>query len=382
MQGLFRALAHVHTHGYVHRDIKPTNVLYSFSERRTLVVDFGLVQTVAAPRATAKPGDADGGGAKGKASPGRAAGKRRAANLLLPPLAAHRRLTGRQAPPPAAAAEARPGLAAPAPPADSAGPSSIPSPATAAASPPPPLPPPPPPPLRPRVRRTFRGGEREHLEKTTATISARGGGGGGGGHGKVGHSGGGGGGGGGKARDAGGGGGGGGGKARAGRPPPAVTFVKRTRGMPIAALGGLPKGGLGSQSTPRHQLPALIAKREGTRGFRAPEVLMQCAEQGPPLDVWSAGVILLCLLSRRYPAFDAPHDLHALAEIVLLVGPAAAAAGAAAQKRTLSLVRPHAFAAADGGTTRRPAAVALAGGGVGATPTPTPPPPSSCSPPA
>ena len=133
-----------------------------------------------------------------------------------------------------------------------------------------------------------------------------------------------------------------------------MTFVKRTRGMPIAALGGLPKGGLGSQSTPRHQLPALIAKREGTRGFRAPEVLMQCAEQGPPLDVWSAGVILLCLLSRRYPAFDAPHDLHALAEIVLLVGPAAAAAGAAAQKRTLSLVRPHAFAAADGGTTAAP----------------------------
>ena len=103
------------------------------------------------------------------------------------------------------------------------------------------------------------------------------------------------------------------------------------------------EGGLGG-STPRHQLPALIAKREGTRGFRAPEVLMQCSEQGPPLDVWSGGVILLCLLSRRYPTFDAPHDLHALAEIVLLVGPAAAAAAAADQQRNLSLVRPFAFA--------------------------------------
>eukprot|EP00966_Prymnesium_polylepis_P318099 7347917-Prymnesium_polylepis.1 len=44
MRGLFSALAHIHEHDYVHRDIKPTNVLYSFAEERTLVVDFGLVQ--------------------------------------------------------------------------------------------------------------------------------------------------------------------------------------------------------------------------------------------------------------------------------------------------------------------------------------------------
>jgi cell division control protein 7 len=44
----------------------------------------------------------------------------------------------------------------------------------------------------------------------------------------------------------------------------------------------------------------MAGQREGTRGFRAPEVLLRQRVQGPPIDVWAAGVIVLTLLSRRY----------------------------------------------------------------------------------
>lgn len=36
--------------------------------------------------------------------------------------------------------------------------------------------------------------------------------------------------------------------------------------------------------------------------------------------MWSVGVILLCLLSGRYPFFRAPDDLSTLAEITTLLG--------------------------------------------------------------
>eukprot|EP01089_Gocevia_fonbrunei_P006861 TRINITY_DN17878_c0_g1_i1.p1 TRINITY_DN17878_c0_g1~~TRINITY_DN17878_c0_g1_i1.p1 ORF type:complete len:264 (-),score=26.63 TRINITY_DN17878_c0_g1_i1:161-859(-) len=68
-----------------------------------------------------------------------------------------------------------------------------------------------------------------------------------------------------------------------------------------------------STTTPR-------AGRAGTRGFRAPEVLMKSTYQTTALDIWSAGVILLCILTTRYPFFHSPDDLTALAEVACLCG--------------------------------------------------------------
>jgi serine/threonine protein kinase len=36
----------------------------------------------------------------------------------------------------------------------------------------------------------------------------------------------------------------------------------------------------------------------GTRGFRAPEVLLGSHKQSFPVDIWSAGVVMMCLLTR------------------------------------------------------------------------------------
>ncbi|XP_064194243.1 cell division cycle 7-related protein kinase isoform X3 [Anguilla rostrata] len=63
-----------------------------------------------------------------------------------------------------------------------------------------------------------------------------------------------------------------------------------------------------------------VAPRAGTPGFRAPEVLMKCPSQGTEIDMWSAGVILLSLLSGRYPFFKASDDLVALAQIMTIRG--------------------------------------------------------------
>ncbi|XP_074543848.1 cell division cycle 7-related protein kinase isoform X3 [Halichoeres trimaculatus] len=63
-----------------------------------------------------------------------------------------------------------------------------------------------------------------------------------------------------------------------------------------------------------------VAPRAGTPGFRAPEVLTKCPNQGTAIDVWSAGVILLSLLSGRYPFFKAGDDLIALTQIMTIRG--------------------------------------------------------------
>ena len=74
-------------------------------------------------------------------------------------------------------------------------------------------------------------------------------------------------------------------------------------------------------SVPRHDTrPARRANRAGTRGFRAPEVLLKCTAQTPAIDVWSAGVILLTLLSRRFPFFHSADDIDALIELATIFG--------------------------------------------------------------
>ncbi|KAI1435817.1 kinase-like protein [Xylaria sp. CBS 124048] len=66
--------------------------------------------------------------------------------------------------------------------------------------------------------------------------------------------------------------------------------------------------------------PSRRANRAGTRGFRAPEVLFKCTEQTTKIDVWSAGVILLTILCRRFPFFNSADDIEAMIEIATIFG--------------------------------------------------------------
>lgn len=66
--------------------------------------------------------------------------------------------------------------------------------------------------------------------------------------------------------------------------------------------------------------PRMIASRAGTRGFRAPEVLLSDWNQSCAIDMWSCGIILLSILSHRHPFFTAPDDLTALCEIARVFG--------------------------------------------------------------
>lgn len=66
--------------------------------------------------------------------------------------------------------------------------------------------------------------------------------------------------------------------------------------------------------------PSRRANRAGTRGFRAPEVLFKCTEQGTAIDIWSAGVILLTILSKRFPFFNSADDVEAMIEIATIFG--------------------------------------------------------------
>jgi cell division control protein 7 len=70
----------------------------------------------------------------------------------------------------------------------------------------------------------------------------------------------------------------------------------------------------------RDTRPSKRANRAGTRGFRAPEVLLKCTAQTTSIDMWSCGVILLTLLSRRFPFFHSADDIDALLELTNIFG--------------------------------------------------------------
>ncbi|KAF3013088.1 hypothetical protein E8E14_011412 [Neopestalotiopsis sp. 37M] len=72
---------------------------------------------------------------------------------------------------------------------------------------------------------------------------------------------------------------------------------------------------------PKHDTrPSRRANRAGTRGFRAPEVLFKCTEQTTKIDIWSAGVVLLTILCKRFPFFNSADDVEAMIEIATIFG--------------------------------------------------------------
>ena len=95
---------------------------------------------------------------------------------------------------------------------------------------------------------------------------------------------------------------------------PGLTQRAHRPALPAGRGGG---GGVSHGGAP--PLHSFVANRGGTRGFRAPEVLLRKHEQGPPIDVWAAGVVALCIASKRYPLFEADSDKDALGEIIALL---------------------------------------------------------------
>lgn len=66
--------------------------------------------------------------------------------------------------------------------------------------------------------------------------------------------------------------------------------------------------------------PESFAPKSGTPGYKAPEILLRCPNQNSAIDIWSAGVILACLLSGHTPFFRDVDDHTALAEIMTILG--------------------------------------------------------------
>ncbi|KAK7029416.1 Cell division control protein 7 [Paramarasmius palmivorus] len=84
----------------------------------------------------------------------------------------------------------------------------------------------------------------------------------------------------------------------------------RKSGLPSEKVGYLEKD----------SRPQAKANRAGTRGFRAPEVLLKCGDQTGAIDMWSCGMILLFFLTHKFPLFQSNDDVEALMEIAVIIG--------------------------------------------------------------
>ncbi|XXQ37422.1 non-specific serine/threonine protein kinase [Plasmodiophora brassicae] len=85
------------------------------------------------------------------------------------------------------------------------------------------------------------------------------------------------------------------------------------------------------------RVPLGAVDRAGTRGFRAPEVLLLVKHQTVAIDIWSAGAILLCIITGRYPFFQSADDMTAIAEMAAIFGSTRLREAAASLNRSISL---------------------------------------------
>lgn len=80
-----------------------------------------------------------------------------------------------------------------------------------------------------------------------------------------------------------------------------------------------------------------LGNTNGTPGFKAPEVLLFSINQSTAVDIWAVGVILLIILSQRYPFFIQKDDLLSLYEIAHIVGSEAVLLAAVNHTRALRM---------------------------------------------
>ncbi|CAG7927851.1 unnamed protein product [Penicillium olsonii] len=98
------------------------------------------------------------------------------------------------------------------------------------------------------------------------------------------------------------------------------SYVRRSRILSSYYSKNPPASGVSAGYPKNDSRPSRRANRAGTRGFRAPEVLLKCTSQTTKIDMWSVGVILLTLLGRRFPFFNSADDIDAMIEMSSIFG--------------------------------------------------------------